>query len=71
MSNCIHVFRISRNYRSCKIFTAGRRNKRLVGTSTITLNPDLSRRERYDAIVKFLTTGFKLLSLTRSGLLIE
>jgi hypothetical protein len=60
MSNHIHIFAIGRNYRNCRIFTAERRTKQRVGTSTITLNPGLPRRQRYDEIVKFLTTGFKL-----------
>lgn len=60
MSNHIHIFSIGRNYRNCKIFTAERRSRQRVGTSTITLNPGLPRRQRYDEIAKFLTTGFKL-----------
>lgn len=60
MSKHIHISTIGRNYRNCKIFTAERRSKQRVGTSTITLNPGLPRRERYDEIVKFLTIGYKL-----------
>lgn len=54
MSKHIHIFTIGRNYRNCRIFTAERRSKQRIGTSTITLNPGLKRRERYDEIVKFL-----------------
>ena len=60
MSKHIHIFTIGRDYRNCTIFSAERRTKQRVGTSTITLNPVLTRRQRYDEIVKFLTTGFKL-----------
>ena len=55
MSRHIHIFSIGRDYRNCRIFTAERRTKQRVGTSTITLNPGLPRRQRYDEIVKFLT----------------
>lgn len=60
MSKHVHIFAIGRNYRNCKIFTAEARSKQRVRTSTITLNPGLPRRQRYDEIAKFLTTGFKL-----------
>lgn len=60
MSKYVYIFTIGRNYRNCRIFSAERRSRRQVGTSTITLNPGLARRERYDAIAKFLTVGFKL-----------
>jgi hypothetical protein len=54
MSKHIHIFSIGRNYRNCKIFHAERHTKQRVGTSTVTLNTGLPRRQRYDEIVEFL-----------------
>lgn len=57
MSKSVYVWRIATNYTSARVYT-GLVTGELVGTSSIVLDKGLTRRRRYDEIVKWLAKGF-------------
>lgn len=56
----MYVFSISPNYTRCQVFAGSRKTHQRVGTSTLTLNKGLKRRQRYDEIAEWLSERFQL-----------
>lgn len=52
----ISIFRISRGYVGCRVYHGDKRSHVRVGTSTLTLDKGVPRKQRYNEIAKFLVT---------------
>lgn len=57
MSESVYIWRIASNYTSAKVYS-GKRDGQMVGTSSIVLDKGLTRRRRYDEVVKWLAERF-------------
>lgn len=60
MAKPIYIWRIAPNYVGCKVWHGTQKFHDLVGTSTLTLDKELTRRERYDVVVNWLSEGFSI-----------
>lgn len=57
----IHIYKISRDYTRCEVWHGSRTFHNRIGTSTLTPDKGLTRKERYTVIVKWLTADFGLI----------